>query len=173
MAGIFCLAPLLSSALESTLAPLWRALGLDPAMLGGVLAIDMGGYQTAKSLAQDAAIGRYAGILVAATLGCTVTYTIPLGAGMLRGSDATGFYRGMLIGLGTLPIALLIGGAASGIGALPLIVQTLPVGAVFRSADAGAEVLCKAVHSRVFRVRGAAALAVHIGTDLQARCSIS
>lgn len=93
MAGILCLAPLLSGALESTLAPLWRALGLDPAMLGGVLAIDMGGYQTAKSLAQDAAIGRYAGILAAATLGCTVTYTIPLGAGMLRGSDATGFYR--------------------------------------------------------------------------------
>ena len=85
MAGILCLAPLLSGALESTLAPLWRALGLDPAMLGGILAIDMGGYQTAKSLAQDAAIGRYAGILVAATLGCTVTYTIPLGAGMLRG----------------------------------------------------------------------------------------
>lgn len=127
MAGILCLAPLLSSALEFTLAPIWRALGLDPAMLGGVLAIDMGGYQTAKSLAQDAAIGRYAGILVAATLGCMVTYTIPLGAGMLRGSDATGFYRGMLIGLGTLPVALLIGGAASGIGALALIVQTLPV----------------------------------------------
>ena len=126
MAGILCLAPLLSGALASTLAPLWRALGLDSAMLGGILAIDMGGYQTAKSLAQDAAIGRYAGILVAATLGCTVTYTIPLGAGMLRGSDATGFYRGMLIGLGTLPIALLIGGAASGIGALALIVQTLP-----------------------------------------------
>lgn len=127
MAGILCLAPLLSGALESTLAPLWRALGLDPAMLGGILAIDMGGYQTAKSLALDAAIGRYSGILVAATLGCTVTYTIPLGAGMLRGTDATGFYRGMLIGLGTLPIALLIGGAASGIGALALLVQTLPV----------------------------------------------
>ena len=88
MAGILCLAPLLSGALESTLAPLWRELGLDPAMLGGILAIDMGGYQTAELLAQDAAIGRYAGILVAATLGCTVTFTIPLGAGMLRGSAA-------------------------------------------------------------------------------------
>ena len=37
MAGILCLAPLLSGALESTLAPLWCALGLDPAMLGGIL----------------------------------------------------------------------------------------------------------------------------------------
>lgn len=127
MAGILCLAPLLSGALESTLAPLWRALGLDPAMLGGILAIDMGGYQTAELLAQDTAIGRYAGILVAATLGCTVTFTIPLGAGMLRGSDAAGFYRGLLIGLGTLPVALLLGGAVSGIALLPLLIQTLPV----------------------------------------------
>ena len=126
-AGILCLAPLLSGALESTLAPLWRALGLDPAMLGGILAIDMGGYQTAELLAQDAAIGRYAGILVAATLGCTVTFTIPLGAGMLRGLDAAGFYRGLLIGLGTLPVALLLGGAVSGIALLPLLIQTLPV----------------------------------------------
>ena len=45
---------------------------------------------------------------------------------MLRGSDATGFYRGMLIGLGTLPAAQLIGGAVSGIGVLLLTVQTLP-----------------------------------------------
>ena len=45
---------------------------------------------------------------------------------MLRGSDATGFCRGRLIGLGTLPAAQLIGGAASGIGVLLLIVQTLP-----------------------------------------------
>ena len=37
MAGILCLAPLLSGALESTLAPLWCALGLDPAMLGGAV----------------------------------------------------------------------------------------------------------------------------------------
>lgn len=127
MAGILFLAPLLSGALESTLAPLWRALGLDPAMLGGILAIDMGGYQTAELLAQDAAIGRYAGILVAATLGCTVTFTIPLGAGMLRGLDAAGFYRGLLIGLGTLPVALLLGGAVSDIALLPLLIQTLPV----------------------------------------------
>ena len=63
MAGILCLAPLLSGALERTVAPLWLRLGLDPAMLGGILAIDMGGYQMAAALAADAAVGRYAGIL--------------------------------------------------------------------------------------------------------------
>lgn len=113
MAGILCLAPLLSGALERTVAPLWLRLGLDPAMLGGILAIDMGGYQMAAALAADAAVGRYAGILAAATLGCTVSFTIPLGIGMVKGEEASDFFRGLLIGLAVLPAALLV--------------QTLPV----------------------------------------------
>ncbi len=127
MAGILCLAPLLSDALQQTLAPVWRAIHLDPAMLGGILAIDMGGYQTAAALAEDAQIGNFAGILVSSTLGCTITYTIPLGAGLLKGEDMPGFYKGMLIGLGVMPVALLIGGMASGIGAPELLIQMLPV----------------------------------------------
>lgn len=126
MAGILCLAPLLSGALERTVAPLWLRLGLDPAMLGGILAIDMGGYQMAAALAADAAVGRYAGIL-AATLGCTVSFTIPLGIGMVKGEEASDFFRGLLIGLAVLPAALLVGGLCSGMAFLPLLVQTLPV----------------------------------------------
>lgn len=127
MAGILCLAPLLSGALERTVAPLWLRLGLDPAMLGGILAIDMGGYQMAAALAADAAVGRYAGILAAATLGCTVSFTIPLGIGMVKGEEASDFFRGLLIGLAVLPAALLVGGLCSGMAFLPLLVQTLPV----------------------------------------------
>ena len=100
MAGILCLAPLLSDGLETVLAPIFRAVGLDPAMLGGIIAIDMGGYQTAAALAQNAAVGRYAGILSAATLGCTVCFVIPLGAGMLKEEDKTAFFKGISIGLG-------------------------------------------------------------------------
>ena len=81
MAGLICITPLLSLGLEHTIVPLYRILHLDPGMLGGVLAIDMGGYQLCKELAQDPAIGRYGGIIVGATLGCTITFTIPVGMG--------------------------------------------------------------------------------------------
>ena len=64
MAGLICITPLLSLGLEHTVVPLYRILHLDPGMLGGVLAIDMGGYQLCKELAQDPAIGRYGGIIV-------------------------------------------------------------------------------------------------------------
>lgn len=127
MAGILCLAPLLSRALELTLAPLFSRIGLDPAMLASLLAIDMGGYPMAAALAENAAVGRYAGILAAATLGCTVSFTIPLGTGMLRGGDADAFFEGILIGLASLPAALLGGALLSGLPLLTALVQTLPI----------------------------------------------
>ena len=83
MAGVICITPVLSLGVELTVVPLYRILHLDPGMLGGVLAIDMGGYQLCKELAQDPAIGRYGGIIVGANLGCPITFTIPVGLGIL------------------------------------------------------------------------------------------
>ncbi len=45
MAGMICLAPVLAGVLGRVIVPFYRGLGVDPAMFGGVLAIDMGGYQ--------------------------------------------------------------------------------------------------------------------------------
>ena len=53
MAGIICLVPLLTLGLEKTIVPFWKLLGLDPAMLGGIIAIDMGGFLLAVALAAD------------------------------------------------------------------------------------------------------------------------
>lgn len=127
MAGILCLAPLLSRALELGVAPLWRALKLDPGMLGGVLAIDMGGCQMAAALAADAAVGRYAGFVVASTLGCTLSFTIPAGMGLMPAEHNGGFFRGLLIGFAMLPAALLPGGLLCGLSFLNALWQTLPV----------------------------------------------
>ena len=44
--------------------------------------IDMGGYQAAVDLASDPTIGLYAGILISATTGCTLAFTIPMGMGL-------------------------------------------------------------------------------------------
>lgn len=130
MAGILCLAPLLSHALSATVAPIWRAVGLDPAMLGGILAIDMGGFQMASDLAADPAVGRFAGIVVSATLGCSVSFTIPLGLGMIRSEDSDDFFRGLLIGLGVLPAALFPGALLSSVPVLTAFIQLLPVTAL-------------------------------------------
>ena len=108
MAGIICLTPLLSRFLRFALVPLWNHLGLDAGLLSGILAIDMGGYQLAGELSASQEMVRYAGLVVAATLGCTITFTIPVGMGMLKKSDRLFFSRGMLIGTGTLPVTLVV-----------------------------------------------------------------
>ena len=127
MVGILCLAPLLSGVLERCVAPACRALGMDPGIFGGILAIDMGGYQLARDLSLDARVGRYAGILVAATLGCTVSFTIPVGMGMLEKDHRPDFARGVLFGLIAMPPALLLGGLMTGLSLPETCLNSLPV----------------------------------------------
>ena len=127
MAGLICITPLLSLGLEHTVVPLYRILHLDPGMLGGVLAIDMGGYQLCKELAQDPAIGRYGGIIVGATLGCTITFTIPVGMGMLGEREKPLFAKGILAGLCMLPVGILTGGLMCGVSLGKLLFQSIPV----------------------------------------------
>ena len=127
MAGILCLTPVLSSWLGAVIAPVYRALGLDPALFAGILAIDMGGYPMAMSLAEDAALGRYAGIVVAAILGCTLTFTVPVGMGMLAERERDAFARGTLYGLAVMPLALLVGGVLCGLSPVRTLWQLMPV----------------------------------------------
>lgn len=127
MAGIICLTPLLSRFLRFALVPIWNQFGLDAGLLGGILAIDMGGYQLAGELSSSPEMVRYSGLVVAATLGCTITFTIPVGMGMLKEQDRLFFSRGMLIGTGTLPVCLIVGGLLSGLSFGQTIVQSLPV----------------------------------------------
>lgn len=127
MAGILCLVPLLAKLLRSCVAPLCAPLGIDPAMFAGLLAIDMGGYPLAMELAGAPAVGRFSGVVVAAVLGCTVTFTIPVGMGMLRPEDRTDFARGILFGLVSMPVALITGGLLCGLRLSETLFQSLPI----------------------------------------------
>ena len=126
MAGILCLAPLLAKFLRRFAAPLCACIGIDPAMLAGVLAIDMGGYPLAMELAASAEVGRFSGVIVAATLGCTISFTIPVGMGMLRQGERMDFSRGILFGVASLPAALIVGGWLCGLGPGEILLQSVP-----------------------------------------------
>ena len=127
MAGIICLAPVLSDLLSFVIAPLYRLIGVDPAMFGGILAIDMGGFQLARDLAEKPLLGAYAGIIVAAVFGCTVTFTIPVGMGVVEKGDRSAFARGMLFGLIAMPVALVCGGLVCGLSVREIFWQNVPV----------------------------------------------
>lgn len=127
MAGIICLAPVLADVLGRVIVPFYRAAGIDPGMFGGVLAIDMGGYQLAKELASDGGIGSYAGIVVASMFGCTLVFTIPVGMGTIEKEDRRFFAKGIMLGLAAMPVGLLAGGVLAGLSVKDCLYQNLPV----------------------------------------------
>ena len=126
-AGIICIAPVLANVLGPAVSVVYHALGQDPAMFGSILAIDMGGYQLAALLADDALTGKFAGIVAASMLGCTASFTIPVGMGFLKREGQDAFARGMLCGLVALPAALLAGALLCGLPLLQAVWVCLPV----------------------------------------------
>jgi ethanolamine transporter len=127
MAGIICLAPILSQLLGKVVTPVFSALQVDPGIFGSILPIDMGGYQMAMDLAEDPAIGRFSGIVVAAVFGCTIVFTIPVGMGAIREADRPYFIKGILLGMIAMPAGLLAGGLMCGLPMRKLLWNCLPV----------------------------------------------
>lgn len=127
MAGITCIAPLLANFVQAFLSPAFTAIGIDPAICGSILAIDMGGFPLAMELAQDPLVGYYAGVVIAATFGCTVVFTIPVGMGYLSSEEQTHFANGLLIGLATLPLGLTVGGSLCGLSLSKTLIQSIPI----------------------------------------------
>lgn len=127
MAGMICLTPVLAQWLGSVIVPLYRLMGVDPAMFGSLLAIDMGGYQLAKDLAEDPLLGSYGGLVVAAIFGCTIVFTIPVGMGMIPKADRPFFAQGIMVGLAAMPVGLAVGGMLCGLSLLTCLHQNLPI----------------------------------------------
>lgn len=114
MVGIVCLTPLIQQAVNAVIAPFFARLGMDPAVLGAILANDMGGYQLSMELAQNAMAGKLAGVLVASTLGAALVFNIPVGLGIIPKEKQPFFIQGLLIGLIAIPFGSFFGGLAAG-----------------------------------------------------------
>ncbi len=85
MAGIYSVAV---SALSGMAGQGGSALPFDATLPAGlVLAPDMGGWAIAQALAATPQLAAYAGLLVASTLGCLVSFVLPASLGaLLRGA---------------------------------------------------------------------------------------
>jgi len=127
MAGIICLAPVLSAALGVVVSPLCNLLKIDPGIFGSILAIDMGGCQLAVDLAKDPQFGLFSGVIVSSIFGCTIVYSIPVGVGFLSEEDRPYFTRGILLGLATMPFSILLSAMMLRMPLLNTLWNCLPV----------------------------------------------
>ncbi len=142
MVGAYCIAPVLGRVLEPIVGPIYQALGASPAMFATtLLANDMGGYPLAMALsgawvngaANVAAtpemvnVGNFAGLILGAMMGPTIVFSIPVALGIIRLEDRPFLAKGILIGMITIPLGCLAGGAVAGYPFIWMVKNLIPV----------------------------------------------
>lgn len=128
MAGIYCIAITALSSHPAAIAAIGKALPFDASLLAGaLLAPDLGGYAIAVQMAEDVVLVQYAGLLVASTLGCLVSFVLPISFGSLREHEIMGFMQGVLWGIIALPTGLVAGGLLLSIPPRTLFANLWPI----------------------------------------------
>lgn len=127
MAGIYTIAPWLAEHLYSLMGPAFAAIGWEPSLVtSSFLALDMGGYTAARAMANSDAMLAFSGIVVAASLGATLSFSIPIGLGMIDSKTYPAFFRGTILGLIALPAGFFVGGVLLGLAPTMVLWQLVP-----------------------------------------------
>ncbi len=128
MLGIISLAPVLANLLKPVVVPVYRTLGADPAMFAGsILACDMGGGPLAAALTDNREAALLGGVLAGSMLGATIVFTIPVAMGILKEEDRPAMAKGILSGIVTVPVGLVIGGLVAGFPPMMVLKNTVPI----------------------------------------------
>ena len=128
MIGIICLAPVLANILKPVVVPVYNFLGADGAMFAGtILACDMGGGALAQELTNHADAALLGGVITGSMLGATVVFTIPVAMGILREEDRPFLAKGILCGVVTIPIGVLVGGLVAGFDLMMVLRNLIPI----------------------------------------------
>ena len=128
MIGIICLAPVLAGLLKPIVVPVYSFLGADPAMFAGtILACDMGGGALAQELTQNEQAALLGGVITGSMLGATIVFTIPVALGILRQEDRPALAKGILCGIVTIPVGILVGGLVAGFPVTMVLKNLVPI----------------------------------------------
>lgn len=116
MTGFYCAATWLCAVLLQTGTLSAGGRWSDPSLpICMLLAVDMGGWNAACQLAATPDLAAYTGLLVASTVGCLVSFSLPVAVGFLPKQEVPGFMQGVLWGVLALPIGLGAGGLVLGL----------------------------------------------------------
>lgn len=128
MIGIVSLAPVLADILGPVVVPIYRALGADPSMFATtLLALDMGGYPLALELAETAEAAQLSGVILGSMMGPTIVFSIPVALGIIEEADHEFLATGILAGIITVPIGVLVGGLVAGFEMTMILRNLVPI----------------------------------------------
>ena len=129
LVGAFSIVPLIEEVITPLITPVYHWMNADPAMFAGkLLSCDIGGYPLAMAIAgENNPAGPLSGMILGSTMGLTICYTIPIMLSMIPTEDQRFFEQGIIIGIGTIPIGVFVGGLVAGYPPVWLIVNLMPV----------------------------------------------
>jgi ethanolamine transporter len=128
MIGIICLSPVLAALLRPVVVPVYGFLGADGAMFAGsLLACDMGGGALAMEMTDDPRAALLGGVITGSMLGATLVFTIPVAMGILEEEDRPVMAKGILCGVVTIPIGVLVGGLVAGYPVSMVVRNLVPI----------------------------------------------
>lgn len=111
MIGIYSFTNIIASFLGSAVTPISKIMHLDPSIFpAALLATDMGGFAVANKIALTNQMGLFSGVVIAATIGTTISFTIPVGMNLISKEDQKFFAKGAMIGIITIPVGCLAAG---------------------------------------------------------------
>ncbi len=126
MTGMLVLAPFIAHILEGMANALPSFL--DPSVIPAmILANDMGGAPLCSALSKNELMGSFNGLIVAAMMGVTISFTIPVALGLVPKTKHSDMFFGLLCGITTVPVGCIAGGLICKVPILPLIINLIPL----------------------------------------------
>lgn len=129
LVGIYCIGVTVAEANADAIASLAAFLPFDPSVIvGSLLAPDMGGLPVSVQIAENRAIGLYAGMLLSTTVGVTVCFQLPVClSGLKTKEDTDVMMKGFVIGLMVIPPGIIVGSFMLGLSIKTLAINFLPI----------------------------------------------
>lgn len=126
--GIYSLSPIIAKLITPILTPMAKVLFTDPSVfISSILATDLGAFNTSMELALDPQVGVFNGIILASMLGATISFTLPVAINLISASDFIYFSKGVLAGIVTIPIGMVVAGFMLQVKLLDIVLNILPV----------------------------------------------
>lgn len=126
--GIYSLSPIIGKLLIPVLTPLSNIMNTDPSVfISSILATDLGAYTTSVEIARNPLIGNFNGLILASMLGATISFTIPIALNLISINDYPYFIKGILSGILTVPIGMLVSGFLMKVPLKDILFNLLPV----------------------------------------------
>lgn len=97
------------------------------AIVSSLIAVDMGAYNIATSVASSSEMAIFSGIMIASIVGCTLSFTLPLALGIVDKKYSSELNRGIVLGLISTPIGLIISGMLLGVPIATILCSLIPI----------------------------------------------